>query len=52
MVPVPAPAMDEKQVKRAELVESPTTRLAFKVSLLVFFFTYTVRKSPPMKRSG
>lgn len=33
MVPVPGPPpMDEKQVKRAELVESPTTRLAFKVS--------------------
>lgn len=31
MVPVPGPPMDEKQVKRAELVESPTTRLAFKV---------------------
>lgn len=31
LVPVPGPPMDEKQVKRAELVESPTTRLAFKV---------------------
>lgn len=34
MVPVPGPPMDEKQVKRAELVESPTTRLAFKVGLV------------------
>ncbi|CAN0333318.1 unnamed protein product, partial [Hapterophycus canaliculatus] len=30
MVPVAGPPLDEKQVKRAELVESPTTRLAFK----------------------
>lgn len=34
MVPVPGAPMDETQVKRAELVESPTTRLAFKVGFL------------------
>lgn len=38
MIPVPGAPMDETQVKRAELVESPTTRLAFKVIFFVFCY--------------
>lgn len=46
MVPVPGAPMDETQVKRAELVESPTTRLAFKVRMVIFFLFFRFFRDP------